>query len=113
MRRVSWPSSRASPPSSDSTERCCATTIGWCTSSCSPSSSRLTASSPPQDVPIAMSSYTSRDFAVDPLSRVDPLVAVREPREVDRFLVPEREDAECREALVEETVHAVLQRLVE
>ena len=69
---------RSSTESSASTDRCCATTIGWCTASSRPSSSRLSACSPPQDVPITMTSYTSRDFAVDALFRVDLLVAACE-----------------------------------
>src|SRR6266446_7482226 len=78
-----------------------------------PSSRRLTASNPPQDVPITMSSYTSRDFAVDPFVRVDLFVTVCEPCEPDRLLVPEREHPERREALVEQAVHVILERLVE
>src|SRR4029079_2177742 len=97
----------------ESTDRCCATTIGWCTASGSPSSRRLTAPSPPQDVPIAMMSYTSRGLPVDALFPVQLLVAVGEAREVDRLLVAERQDAEGVEALEEELVDAILQRLVE
>src|SRR5882762_7407597 len=82
-------------------------------SSCRPSSRRLTASRPPQDVPITMSSYTSRDFAVDPFVRVDLFVTVGEPCEPDRLLVPEREDPERREAVVEQAVHVILQCFVE
>src|SRR4051812_11234722 len=100
-------------PASESMPRCCATMIGWCTSACMASSSRLTASSPPQDVPIAMTSYTSRDLPIDPLGLVDRVVLLREGREGERFLVAEHEYPERVEALVEQLVHAVLQRLVE
>src|SRR3982074_1594963 len=82
-------------------------------SSCSPSSRRLTASNPPQEVPITMISYTSRDFAVEPLVGVDLFVAVCEPREAEGLLVPKRQDPERGEALVEEPVHVILERLVE
>src|SRR5437763_14583746 len=87
--------------------------IGWCTSSDSPPSRRLNASNPPQDVPITMSSYTSRDFAVDPLVEVDLLVAAGVPREVDRLFVAEGEDPECVETFVEQRMYVILQRLVE
>src|SRR6476660_520263 len=88
-------------------------TIGWCTSSCMPSSSLLSASSPPQDVPITMISYTSRGLSVDALRSIHDLVGIGIRRECDRFLPSQRERPERREALVEEALHAVLQRLVE
>src|SRR3954447_8610952 len=100
-------------PASESMPRCCATMIGWWTSACMASSSRLTASSPPQDVPIAMTSYTSRDLPVDPFGLVERLVLLRERREGDGLLVAENEDPERFEALVEKPVHAILQHLVE
>src|ERR1044071_2675916 len=60
-----------------------------------------------------MSSYTSSSESVDPLVRVDRGVAVGQRSEEGRFLAPEREDAEGFEALREEAVDAVLERLVE
>src|SRR5215213_5491001 len=103
-RLVCLPSRLASTPSSESTERCCATTIGWRTSSCNPSRSRLTASRPPHDVPITMTSYisTRARLPVHPLGGVDLLVLLRVRGERERLLVTEREDPERREAVVEE-----------
>src|SRR6185437_9512438 len=113
MRRVWCWSSFSRARSRDSTARCCATTIGWCTASCMPPSSRLSASRPPQDVPITMISYTSRGLSIDALGGVDDGVRLGERREGDRFLPAECQHAEGVEALVEQPVHAILQRLVE
>src|SRR5207253_2308713 len=84
----------SSMPTCESAERCCATTIGWCTSSCKPERSLLMASRPPHEVPITISSYTSLDPPIDALSGIDDLVVIGVGAECNRLLVPERENAE-------------------
>ena len=72
------------------------------------------ASRPPQDAPITTSSYTSRDLPVEPLVRVELLVAVLVRREARSTpCCPSARMPNVLEAVVEQLVHAVLQRAVE
>src|SRR5947209_20220638 len=113
-RRESLVRTLARWPGADSTERCWAIAIGGSKSSGSAASTRSSATRPPQEAPMTTSSYRiSVHLAVELLLRVELRVAVLLAAEADRLLAAEREDAERLEALVEERLDAVLERLAE
>ena len=113
VRRVWRRRSAASESRSASGAGAARATTGRSKSSGSTSSSSLSARSPPNEAPTTTIPYAHRDLPVEPLARVELLVAVGVAREPERLLAAEREDAEHHEALVEQLVHAVLQRAVE
>src|SRR5881227_1462383 len=84
-----------------------------------PTSSRR-AFSPPQDVPTTAIEYATMErrnelfhLSIHLLARMQLLVARLVLRESQRLLRPQREDAEHRQALIKQRVHAILQLAIE
>src|SRR5438270_7730478 len=95
-------------------------TTGMRKSAGSPPTSSRRAFSPPQDVPTTAIEYATIErrnelfhLPIHLLASVQLLIARLVLREAQRLLGPKRENAEHRQALVEQRVHVILQLAIE